>query len=70
MNEHKCHVPGCERHVDPARLMCGMHWRLVPRALQREVWRTYRPGQEKDKNPSREYLAAATAAIEAVSNGD
>jgi hypothetical protein len=47
-------------------LMCGRHWRLVPRALQQDVWRSYRPGQENDKQPSRTYLAAADAAIAAV----
>jgi hypothetical protein len=46
--------------------MCGRHWRRVPRELQRAVWRHYKPGQEKTKQPSPEYLAAANAAIEAV----
>ncbi|MGD9886185.1 MAG: hypothetical protein AB7U95_39450 [Reyranella sp.] len=39
---------------------------MVPAALKREVWRTYRPGQEVTKDPSDQYLAAARAAIEAV----
>jgi hypothetical protein len=46
--------------------MCLRHWRLVPGPLQKAVWRTYRRGQEVDKNPSTEYLDAARNAINAV----
>lgn len=46
--------------------MCSRHWRMVPKKLQREVWRTYRPGQEITKTPSAEYLKAADAAVKAV----
>jgi hypothetical protein len=60
---HLCHATGCEREVEPKLLMCLKHWRMVPRPLQRAVWAQYRSGQEDDKRPSREYLAAADAAI-------
>lgn len=63
---HKCHAPGCDIEVPPARLMCLFHWRLVPRVLRDAVWQHYRRGQEVDKQPSAEYLAAAQAAIDAV----
>jgi hypothetical protein len=63
---HRCHAKGCAREVDPSLLMCLSHWRLVPKPLQRQVWLHYRKGQEADKNPSREYLAAADQAIKAV----
>lgn len=66
MNKHTCHAEGCTRIVPPALLMCGRHWKQVPRDLQRDVWRTYRPGQEITKNPSAEYLRAAKAAINSV----
>jgi hypothetical protein len=46
--------------------MCYPHWMAVPRLLQREVWRTYRKGQERDQRPSAEYCAAAKAAVRAV----
>jgi len=39
---------------------------MVPPNLQREVWRTYVPGQEKRKDPTVEYLRVAGEAIEAV----
>lgn len=42
------------------------HWRMVPRDLRRRVWSTYRPGQCDDREISREWLAAADAAIDAV----
>jgi hypothetical protein len=63
---HMCHVHGCAIPVPPHMLMCFRHWRQVPRPLQQAVWATYRSGQGQDKNPSRAYLAAARAAITAV----
>jgi hypothetical protein len=39
---------------------------MVPATLKTAVWDTYRPGQENDKLPTREYLAAAQRAIGAV----
>jgi hypothetical protein len=49
----------------PASLFCCKpHWFALPRAIRREVWRTYRKGQEVDKNPSPEYLAAARMALD------
>lgn len=64
--EHVCHARDCTEPVPPRMLMCAKHWRMVPANLQAEVWRTYRAGQEIDKRPTREYLDAAQAAIEAV----
>lgn len=63
---HTCHAHGCTAEVPPKLLMCLKHWRMVPKALQRAVWATYRSGQEIDKQASREYLEAAKAAIDAV----
>lgn len=64
--KHTCHAHGCETAVEPRMLMCPMHWRMVPSILKQLVWDNYRPGQERDKNPSAEYLAAAKGAIAAV----
>lgn len=66
MSAHHCHAKGCEVKVPPKLLMCPRHWRMVPRALQAQVWKHYRPGQEVDKQPTAGYLAAARAAIDAV----
>ena len=63
---HRCHAKGCTREVPPSMLMCRKHWFMVPKALRDEVWRTYRRGQEVTKDPSREYLDAADAAIKYV----
>ncbi len=49
--------------------MCGVHWRQVPRDIQRLVWATYRPGQEEDRQPSPAYGDAMRAAIQAVARG-
>lgn len=63
---HTCHIPNCSKPVKPELLMCLVHWRMVPEALKRDVWKCYRRGQCDDKKPSIEYMAAARAAIDAV----
>lgn len=63
---HDCHAIECERQIAPSMLMCRVHWRMVPANLQREVWRTYRKGQEIDKKPSEAYMRAQMAAINHV----
>ena len=47
--------------------MCGKHWAMVPEELKAAVWATYVKGQERTKTPSRAYLQAALAAMNAVS---
>ena len=56
---HRCHWPTCNEHVPPKYWGCGYHWKKLPVFLKRRVWATYRPGQEIDKNPSKEYLRVA-----------
>lgn len=63
---HTCHAEGCDTGVPPRLLMCHQHWYMVPKALRDAVWAAYRPGQERDKRPSQQYLDVARAAIEAV----
>lgn len=63
---HRCHAIGCKQQCRPALLMCRRHWLMVPKALKTQVLAHYRPGQEDDKAPSRNYIEAATAAIKAV----
>lgn len=63
---HTCHAKRCRTACKPECLMCLAHWRMVSPELQREVWRTYRPGQCDDMSPSAEWFVAANAAIDAV----
>jgi hypothetical protein len=53
---HACHAVGCDVAVPPKMLFCLRHWRMVPRELQRRVWRAYVPGQEIRKDPTDEYI--------------
>ena len=64
--EHHCHALNCRRKCPPEYLMCGTHWRKVPKELQAPVWRHYRTGQCDDKKPSIEWCKAADAAVAAV----
>lgn len=63
---HTCHAKGCRVPVPPRMLMCGRHWRMVPREIKAKVWAHYREGQEIDKKPSRAYLHWMDEAIAAV----
>lgn len=38
----KCHVPKCERRIEPDRLMCRPHWKHVPKAARQQLRDTYR----------------------------
>ena len=55
----------CPRTVRAGQLMCGPHWRIVPKDLASEVWRTWRhfdrTGEGWDS-----YSVARAAAIDAV----
>lgn len=68
---HSCHAIGCGVAVQPKLLFCFRHWSLLPRQWRTQVWNTYRPGQEKGKNPSGEYLLvqAVCVALVAVREG-
>lgn len=66
MSGHTCHALLCRTMVPPRLHMCGRHWRMVPKPLQRQLWAEYRPGQEQDMQPTAAYLRAAAACVEAV----
>lgn len=63
---HLCHAPNCTTPIPPGFAMCRPHWRMVPPAIRRRIWRHFRPGQERDKKPSRAYVAALRDAIDAL----
>jgi hypothetical protein len=57
--QHHCHWPGCDKPVPPAMWGCKTHWFQLPMQLRSRIWATYRPGQEKNMTPSKEYLKVA-----------
>lgn len=59
---HTCHAEGCKRPVPPRLFVCRMHWGKLSEPLKVAIWREYRPGQERDKQPSLRYLAVQTLA--------
>ena len=38
---HRCHALGCRSICSKRFLMCGRHWKMVPLALQLEVYAGY-----------------------------
>lgn len=65
---HSCAARGCSAQLPPRLLMCGPHWRHVPADVRASVWLAYRRGQERDGRPSRAYLDAVSAAVDAVAH--
>ncbi len=64
---HTCHAKRCMTPVSRRMLMCLRHWKMVPKSLQRDVWDTYSPGQERGAaTPTPEWHEAANAAIDYV----
>lgn len=63
---HICHAKKCKSQVAPTLFMCKTHWYMVPKFLQAQIWKYYRPGQEIDKQPSGEYINAAMEAVNYV----
>jgi hypothetical protein len=59
---HHCHAPGCDVVVPPKIFACRAHWFALPKQVRDAVWREYREGQERDKRPSRRYMAVQTLA--------
>jgi hypothetical protein len=64
---HKCHWPGCTTQVPPAKWGCTRHWFMLPKRLRDRVWTTFRPGQETNWTPSREYVTVALEIQEWIS---
>ena len=60
---HRCPARGCPREVQAHLLMCGLHWRMVPRRLQRAVTEAWRCGTDL-----RALLTAQRDAINAVND--
>lgn len=64
---HTCHAVNCTVEVPRKMFMCLRHWRLVPKDMQRKIWKHYQPGQENDMDLVTDaYLDAARAARQAV----
>lgn len=66
MRFHPCAAVGCTRSVPASKLMCIDHWRLVPRAIQAEVyaaWALRSAGVEDGEARHRRAMAAAMRAV-------
>jgi hypothetical protein len=60
-----CAATGCQAVINVPLLMCVHHWRLVPAALQRQVWAAYRRlGREPGAREV--HLKAVAAAVDAL----
>ena len=60
---HQCPISGCEPVEDDTKLICRRHWAMVPKPLQRAVYRAYGNGRGLG---STALLRAQDAAIRAA----
>jgi hypothetical protein len=67
---HLCPTRRCPREVPDHLLMCGIHWRQVPRSMQRAVLTAYDHGRGLYPNgvPMPALASAQLAAIRAVNS--
>ena len=69
MTTHHCHANNCPTPTAQIRLMCAKHWRMLPKAMQENIWAMFRargnfPGQNPDKWAA--YYEACAEAVEHV----
>ena len=60
---HLCPVAGCRAKVRADRLMCAVHWRLVPYRLRALIWSTWRSGAGAGTPEHRDACAEAVLAV-------
>lgn len=65
---HECPVRGCQARVSDGRLMCRVHWPLVPRRLATELRITWRDRQADPGNHHLQelHIGAVAAALRVV----
>lgn len=63
---HHCHAHGCDKPVPPKMFMCKQHWYSLRKPMRDAIWLEYRPGQERDKDPSPRYMAVQRLAVAEV----
>ena len=61
-SKNNCHAKRCPVQCSPEEFMCPTHWSMVPLGIQARFREHYRSGQR----PTKAFLAAGMAAIEAV----
>jgi hypothetical protein len=60
-----CLAIGCQQSIKAPLLMCVDHWRMVPAALRRQAWQSYRRLQH-DPSAAQAHASAVQAAVDAV----
>jgi hypothetical protein len=63
---HKCSVPTCNTVVPSSKLMCGQHWAMVPRDVQREIHAGYR--EMKADESVRRWVEAKDMALRLIAH--
>lgn len=62
----RCFARGCGARIPAHMLMCKTHWRMVPKPIQDDVWRTYKAGPKRTGHMTDDYIEAIKAARVAV----
>jgi hypothetical protein len=62
----RCPIPRCQDQIDPSRLMCRVHWYMIPKDLRDRVWFTWRSGHGAFSGEHKDAVRRALAAVLAV----
>lgn len=65
-DDRTCPIEGCTRTHSTSKLMCKMHWYMVPKHLRDELWEAYR----QQGVWSEEYREARDKCIAAVEEAE
>lgn len=50
---HGCPIETCRRRIPTSKLLCLIHWRMVPGAIRTRVWASYLHLEDPDYMPCR-----------------
>lgn len=63
---HECPHNGCDRLVDPGKLLCRQDWARVPEPLQKALYSAWDHGRGRGSAAHREAMLAVIRSV----NGD
>ena len=64
--QHPCVMDTCQDLVPKHLLMCGLHWKMVPRDIQEEIYQTYKLRSRGCEDAQQKWTDASSRASKAV----
>lgn len=67
---HKCPIDGCKEVRPNHLLMCGDHWRCVPKSTQRAIYAAWNRGNPPDREKLLRFQMEAIDYVNAALKGE